>query len=146
MLQTVQSQFPDLELLLPAGRPMATANDGLILMKHRRCRLVPWLDNKFTLEIHVKRLTGEPEKNMSYIFEEGEDDCTMGNVLSRAKDMYPTPKNQRPVLSLCDRVLDDQSAELQTPMRTYLHRYCRDYNVNTTKLQLRATLIFVENT
>ena len=123
---------------------MGAADDDLI--EYPRSNLIPWLDKKFTLEIHVERLNGDTEKIMGCTFEEGEDDCTMGNVLSRAKDMYPTPKNRRPVLSLCDRVLDDQSAELQTPMRTYLHRYCRDYNGNTTKLQLRATLIFVENT
>ena len=143
MLQTVQSHFPDLEILLPGGRPRATANDGLILMKYRRCRLVPWLDNKFTLEIHVKRLTGEPEKNMSYIFEEGEDDCTMGNVLSRAKDLYPMPEETRPFLDLCGHVLEAKSAFLQTTVRSYLHWHCRDYNRNTTELQLRATLIFV---
>ena len=119
-----------------ASRPMASDDDDLI--EYQRSNLIPWLDKKFTLEIHVERLTGDTEKIMGCTFEEGEDDCTMGNVLSRAKDMYPTPKNRRPVLSLCDRVLDDQSAELQTPIRTYLHRYCRDYNSNSTKLQLRS--------
>ncbi len=57
-----------------------------------------WLDQKFTLEIYVGRLNGNTEKSMYYIFEPGEDDCTMGNALSRVKDMFPTPENQRPKL------------------------------------------------
>ena len=36
------------------------------------------------------------------------------------------------MLALCDRVLDDTSTVLETPIRTYLHRYCRDYNINRT--------------
>ena len=122
---------------------MGADDDDLI--EYPRSNFFPWLDKKLTLEIHVSRLNGDTEKIMGCTFAEGEDDCTMGKVLSWVKDMYPTPKNRRPVLSLCDRVLDDQSAELQTPIRTYLHRYCRDYNSNSTKLQLRATLIFVKN-
>ena len=69
----------------------------------------------------------------------------MGHVLSWAKDKYPTPQNRRHVLALCDRVLDDTSTDLETPIRAYLHRYCRDYNSNFTELQLRGTLIFVNN-
>ena len=122
---------------------MTAADDDLI--EYQRSNSIPWLDKKLTLEIHVERLTGDTEKLMDFTFEEGEDHCTMGNVLSRAKDRYPAPKNQRPVLTICDRVLNDASTQLQTPIRTYLHRYCRDYNSNSTKLQLRATLIFVKN-
>ena len=62
---------------------------------------------------------------MYWTFEEGEDDYTMGHVLSWAKDKYTTPKNRRQELALCDRVLDDTSTDLETPIRTYLHRYCR---------------------
>ena len=69
---------------------------------------------------------------MSNIFEEGEDDYTMEDVLSQAKDLYPAPEKTRPILSLCDRVLHDQSEELQKTMRT--------------NLELRATLDFVEET
>ena len=100
---------------------------------------------KFTLEIHVETLTGETERLMYWTFEEGEDDYTMGDVLSWVKDKYTTPKNRRQELALCDRVLDDTSTDLETPIRTYLHRYCRDYNSNSTELQLRGTLIFVNN-
>ena len=81
---------------------------------------------------------------MYYIFEPGEDNCTMGNVLSRVKDMFPTPENQRPKLLLCDNVLERGIDELYNTIRAYLERYCHDYNEKTTKLQLHATLIFVE--
>ena len=122
---------------------MTPADDDL--MEYQRCNFIPWLDKKFTLEIHVETLTGETEKLMHWTFEEGEDDYTMGHVLSWAKDKYPTPQNGRHVLALCDRVLDDTSTDLRTPIRTYLHRYCDDYNSNSTELQLRSALIFVNN-
>ena len=80
---------------------------------------------------------------MSYSFEDGEDDYTMENVVSQAKDLYPAPDKTRAMLSFGDRVVHDQSDELQRTIRTYLLRYCRDYNVKTTELKLRATLYFV---
>ena len=70
----------------------------------------------------------------------------MGNVLSRVKDTFPTPENQRPKLLLCDNVLERGIDELYSTIRAYLERYCHDYNESTTKLQLHATLIFVEKT
>ena len=142
MLQRVESHFGR-EIVLPASMPMTAADDDLI--EYQRSNLIPWLDKKFTLEIHVETLTGETEKLMHWTFEEGENDYTMGHVLSWAKDKYPTPQNGRHVLALCDRVLDDTSTDLETPMRTYLHRHCRDYNSNSTELQLRGALIFVNN-
>ena len=142
MLQRVESQFGR-HIVLPATMPMTPADDDL--MEYQRCNFIPWLDKKFTLEIHVEMLTGETEKLMHWTFEEGEDDYTMGHVLSWAKDKYPTPQNGRHVLALCDRVLDDTSTDLRTPIRTYLHRYCHDYNSNSTELQLRSALIFVNN-
>ncbi len=83
---------------------------------------------------------------MSYIFEDGEDDYTMENVMSQAKDLYPAPEKTRAMLSFGDRVVHDQRDELQRTIRTYLLRYCRDYNVKTTELKLRATLYFVPET
>ena len=70
----------------------------------------------------------------------------MGNVLSRVKNMFPTPENQRPKLLLCDNVLERGIDELYSTIRAYLERYCHDYNEKTTKLQLHATLLFVEKT
>ena len=70
----------------------------------------------------------------------------MEDVLSQAKDLYPAPEKTRPMLSLCDRVLHDQSEELQKTIRTYLLHYCDNYHKNTTDLELRATLDFVEET
>ena len=142
MLQRVESYFGR-EIVLPASMPMTAADDDLI--EYQRSNFIPWLDKKFTLEIHVETLTGETERLMYWTFEEGEDDYTMGDVLSWVKDKYTTPKNRRQELALCDRVLDDTSTDLETPIRTYLHRYCRDYNSNSTELQLRGTLIFVNN-
>ena len=117
MLQRVESQFGR-HIVLPATMPMTPADDDL--MEYQRCNFIPWLDKKFTLEIHVDTLTGETEKLMQWTFEEGENDYTMGHVLSWAKDKYPTPQNGRHVLALCDRVLDDTSTDLETPIRTYL--------------------------
>ena len=145
MLQRVEIIFGKVrEIVLPASMPRSAADDDLI--EYQRSNFIPWLDKKFTLEIHVETLTGETERLMYWTFEEGEDDYTMGDVLSWAKDKYTTPKNRRQELALCDRVLDDTSTDLETPIRTYLHRYCRDYNSNSTELQLRGTLIFVNNT
>ena len=101
-----------------------------------------WLAKKFTLEIHVGKLNGDAKKIISYTFGPGQDDYTMGNVLYQAKNMYPTPDNKRPRLSLCGCVLDDESEEMYMKIRAYLHRYCDDYNENTAELQLHATLIF----
>ena len=98
------------------------------------------------LEIHVKTSDGDTETTMSCIYEFGEDDYTMANVMFEAKDIFPTPKQTRPVLTLCDRVLHDQSEELQKTIRTYLLHYCENYNKNTGFLELRATVDFVEDT
>ncbi len=76
----------------------------------------------------------------------GENNCTMGNVLSRVKDTFPTPENQRPKLLLCDNVLERGIDELYSTIRAYLERYRHDYNGKTRKLQLHATLLFVEKT
>ena len=70
----------------------------------------------------------------------------MANVMFEAKDLFPTPEKTRPVLSLWDRVLHDQSEELQKTIRTYLLHYCDNYSKYTTNLELRATLDFVEET
>ena len=61
-------------------------------------------------------------------------------------DLYPGQANARPMLWLCDRVLHDQSDELDWTIRGYLRHCCRDYNEKNAKLQLRATLIFVTDT
>ena len=100
----------------------------------------------FVLEIHVKTSNGDTEKTMSYIYEFGEDDYTMANVMFRAKDLFPTPEKTRPILTLCDRVLHDQSEELQKTIKTYLLHYCENYSKQTSFLELRATLDFVEET
>ena len=144
MLQRVESHF-GMEVVLPGSMPMTAGDDDLI--EYKRSNFIPWLDKEFTLEIHVETLTGETKKLMhwTHCFEEGEDDWTMGDVLSWVKEEYPTPQNRRHMLALCDRVLDEPSTNLETPIRTYLHRYCRDYNSNSTELQLRCTLIFVNN-
>ena len=149
MLERVES-YLDGMIVLPASMPMPAADDDLIdddLIEYKRSNCLPWLDKEFTLEIHVETLTGETKNLMhwTHCFEKGEDDYTMGDVLSWVKDKYPTPQNRRHKLALCDRVLDDTSTNLETPIRTYLHRYCRDYNSNSTELQLRCTLIFVNN-
>ena len=98
------------------------------------------------LEIHVKTSNGDTEDTISYIYEFGADVNTMANVMFRAKDLFPTPEKTRPILSLCDRVLHDQSEELQKTIRTYLLHYCENYNKNTGFLELRATVDFVEDT
>ena len=53
------------------------------------------------------------------------------------------PEETRPFLDLCGLVVEAKSAFLQTTVRSYLHQHCRNYNRDTTELQLRATLIFV---
>ena len=60
--------------------------------------------------------------------------------------MFPTPENQRPKLLLCDNVLERGIDELYSTIRAFLERYCHDYNEKTKKLQLHATLLFVEKT
>ena len=59
MLQRVESRFGR-EIVLPASMPMTAADDDLI--EYQRSNFIPWLDKKFTLEIHVETLTGETER------------------------------------------------------------------------------------
>ena len=120
----------------PPDTPSETVNDN------ESCPT--WLAMKFTLEIHVRVLSGhtDAKKNISYTFVPGQDDYTVGIVFAQAKNMYPTPAETRPRLSLCGCVLDDQSEEMYMKMKIFLHRKCADYNEDTAALQLDATLIF----
>ena len=100
----------------------------------------------FVLEIHVKTSNGDSEDTITYIYEFGEDVFTMANVMFRAKDCFPPPENTRPILTLCNRALHDQSEELQKTIKTYLLHYCENYSKQTSFLELRATLDYVEET
>ena len=101
----------------------------------------------FVLEIHVKTSNGDTEDTISYMCEFGEEDVfTMATVMFRTKDCFPPPENTRPILTLCNRALHDQSEELQKTIKTYLLHYCENYSKQTSFLELRATLDFVEET
>ena len=79
----------------------------------------------------------------------GNSDRASGELMDKDSnnlDLYPGQANARPMLWLCDRVLHDQSDELDWTIRGYLRHCGRDYNEKNAKLQLRATLIFVTDT
>ena len=100
------------------------------------------LAKDFTLEIHVGQLNGGETKIISYTWEKGREDYTMGRVLLQALYMYPAPVNSRPRLTLCGRVLDAESKDMNMRVRAYLDLYCDDYKKKPAKLQMDATLIF----
>ena len=87
-----------------------------------------WLDKDFTLEVHVTRLNGEETKVIKCSFEKGRDDYyyTVGRVLLHALYIYPAPVNSRPKLTLCGRVLDAESNDMDMNIGTYLDRFCND--------------------
>ena len=107
-----------------------------------------WLAKDFTLEVHVTRLNGEETKVIKYSFEKGRDDYyyTVGRVLLHALYIYPAPVNSRPRLTLCGRVLDAESNDMDMKIGAYLDRFCNDCRKDTAKLQLDATLTFEHRT